>query len=119
MLTAMESFPGVFVASTNLMEDIDEAALRRFDASARLDFLTAGQVRELLANLSQVIEVSMPMAEAERAARLPCLTPGDFAAVRRGAKLCRPRTAAEVIARLSELSLAKSPNRSRPVGFLQ
>lgn len=31
MLTQMESFDGIFIASTNLFENLDEASLRRFD----------------------------------------------------------------------------------------
>ena len=119
MLTAMESFSGVFVASTNLMEDIDEAALRRFDLSVQLDFLTGSQVVELLQELAKGLGLTLAPADTERAARLPCLTPGDFAALRRGSRLCRPRSGAELVSRLAELSLGKSSNRSRPIGFLR
>ena len=31
MLTQLETFHGVFIASTNLMESLDQAALRRFE----------------------------------------------------------------------------------------
>lgn len=41
MLTQMESFAGVFIASTNLMDGLDSAALRRFDLKVKLDYLRA------------------------------------------------------------------------------
>ncbi|RYG99303.1 MAG: AAA family ATPase, partial [Alphaproteobacteria bacterium] len=40
MLTQMEAFPGIFIASTNLMDGLDTAALRRFDLKIRLGYLT-------------------------------------------------------------------------------
>lgn len=39
MLTQMESFGGVFIASTNLMTGLDPAALRRFVLKVRFDFM--------------------------------------------------------------------------------
>ncbi|MBW6608203.1 ATP-binding protein, partial [Salmonella enterica subsp. enterica serovar Weltevreden] len=48
MLTQMESFSGVFVASTNLMEGLDQAALRRFDLKVKFDYLRADQAWALL-----------------------------------------------------------------------
>jgi SpoVK/Ycf46/Vps4 family AAA+-type ATPase len=49
MLTRMESFPGVFIASTNLMEGIDAAALRRFDLKLRFGYLAPEQAATMLA----------------------------------------------------------------------
>lgn len=119
MLTAMESFDGIFVATTNLMDDVDEAALRRFDVAVRLDCLTPTQAQLLFMGLAQMLDIETTPEEEQRAAGLGFLTPGDFVAVRRGARLCRPRTAAELIARLAERSAAKATGRSGPLGFVQ
>jgi len=35
LLTRMEAFEGLFVCSTNLIDDLDPAALRRFDLKVR------------------------------------------------------------------------------------
>lgn len=43
MLTQMESFPDVLIASTNLMDGLGQAALRRFDLKVKFDYLKAGQ----------------------------------------------------------------------------
>ena len=43
LLTQMEAYPGVFIAATNLMDDLDPAALRRFDLKVRFDYLRQDQ----------------------------------------------------------------------------
>src|SRR5690606_23212189 len=48
MLTQMESYEGVFIATTNLMANLDQAALRRFDLKVKFDYLHAAQAWELL-----------------------------------------------------------------------
>ena len=48
MLTQMESYRGLFIASTNLMDNLDEAALRRFDLKISFGYLAAEQITQLL-----------------------------------------------------------------------
>ncbi|MDS4027716.1 MAG: AAA family ATPase [Candidatus Contendobacter sp.] len=43
LLTQMEAFDGIFIATTNLMESLDAASLRRFPWKIRFDFLKPGQ----------------------------------------------------------------------------
>lgn len=84
MLTQMESFSGVFMASTNLMDDLDPAALRRFDLKVRFDFLKPEQAWELLRRQCVSLELADPMHDLRpHLDRLGNLTPGDFAAVAR------------------------------------
>ena len=83
-LTQLEQFSGVFIATTNLMEGLDAAALRRFDLKARLDYLKPMQARGLLE--AHLLALNLPKAEASELCRLDeltNLTPGDFAAVAR------------------------------------
>ena len=47
VLTQMENFEGVFIATTNLIKTLDQAALRRFDMKLLFKPLTARQSREL------------------------------------------------------------------------
>lgn len=84
MLTQMETFEGVFVASTNLMAGLDQAALRRFDLKVKFDYLQARQVAALLRRYSERLGFAMP-EDVERLAgvHLSYVTPGDFAAVMR------------------------------------
>ncbi len=84
MLTQMESFPGVFIASTNLMQGLDQASLRRFDLKVKFDFLKTAQARELLDRYCAKLEIGPPETEAiSRLLRLTLLAPGDYAAVMR------------------------------------
>ena len=84
MLTQIESFPGIFVASTNLMSGLDQAALRRFDRKVQFTYLLPAQSQALLRRYST--EMAFPAPTVEELAgvsRLQNLTPGDFAAVYR------------------------------------
>ena len=38
LLTQMEVFEGIFVCSTNLMDNLDEASIRRFDLKIKIDY---------------------------------------------------------------------------------
>jgi len=58
MLTQMESFRGLFIASTNLMEELDPATMRRFDVKLRFDYLRSEQAREMLT--CQCRELGLP-----------------------------------------------------------
>jgi SpoVK/Ycf46/Vps4 family AAA+-type ATPase len=84
MLQGMERFGGVFICTTNLFEDIDEAALRRFTFKIRFLPLLPGQRETLFVNEALGGDVTKLTSEqAGRLAALDRLAPGDFAAVRR------------------------------------
>lgn len=118
MLTQMESFRGVFIASTNLMDSLDEAAMRRFDACIRLNYLGPRQAWDMFAALATSMGLSVPDDLRSRLHALQVLTPGDFAAVARGARLHAARTADELLERLVKLCNAKNDRRQRPIGFV-
>jgi SpoVK/Ycf46/Vps4 family AAA+-type ATPase len=88
MLTQMESFRGAFIASAKLMDSLDEAAMRRFDIRARLGSLGPRQARDRFASLATALRVVPDEASRAALAGLQVLTPGDFAAVARGASGC-------------------------------
>ena len=46
MLTQMESHPLPFICTTNLMEDLDQASLRRFTFKVKYDYLTQKQIAQ-------------------------------------------------------------------------
>lgn len=84
MLTQMEVFSGVFIATTNLMDDLDQAALRRFDLKLRFGYLASVQARRLFESQCALLGLGAPAEGDFRAlARLDQLTPGDFAAAAR------------------------------------
>ncbi len=83
LLTQMEAFEGIFIATTNRMETLDAASLRRFPWKIRFDGLKPAQRWGLFAQ--EFVRLGGQLAEAEdyKAAvwRLERLTPGDVAAV--------------------------------------
>jgi SpoVK/Ycf46/Vps4 family AAA+-type ATPase len=84
MLQGMERFSGVFICTTNLFEELDEAALRRFTFKIRFHPLRPEQrlqmfVREALAGDA----ARFSDEQRQRLAALDLLVPGDFAAVQR------------------------------------
>lgn len=85
MLTHIEDFEGIFIATTNLMERMDTASLRRFDFKVKFDYLTADQRWHLFLQESERLGVTLPIeSEAieslnQKLQRLTKLTPGDFA----------------------------------------
>ena len=82
MLTQMEAFAGVFLATTNLVDELDPAALRRFDLKAHFGYLRAEQAAELLRRHCSALGLDAPDPGAlARVSQLGNLTPGDFAAV--------------------------------------
>lgn len=117
MLVQTETFNGVFVASTNLLDRIDAATLRRFDLKIRFDFLAPDQTVAMLVNCLGVLELP-PDNKAEMDIQsLSNLTPGDFANVMRQSRLEPVNTAKEFVIRLSrECSLKRGPTR-RTIGF--
>lgn len=117
MLTQMESFGGVFVASTNLMEGLDPASLRRFDLKVKFDYLTVPQAAALLRRYCAQLQLEAPApGELSRLARLESLTPGDFAAVARQHRFRRLQSPGNWVSAL-EAECALKPGARRAVGF--
>ena len=105
------------MATTNLMEGLDPASLRRFDLKVKFDFLQPAQAIELLRRICAENALPTPTpVEEGRLSRLQTLTPGDFAAVRRQHRF-RPVTsvAAWVAALEAECELKTGPKRA--IGF--
>jgi SpoVK/Ycf46/Vps4 family AAA+-type ATPase len=118
MLTRMENFGGVFIASTNLMDGIDPATLRRFDLKVRLDYLRPDQAALLLARECAAMGLETPQAsDLERVRRLAVLAPGDFAALARRHRFSRFATCAQFVAAL-EQECALKRGKPAAIGFL-
>ena len=84
MLQGMERFAGVFICTTNLFDELDEAALRRFTFKIRFQPLKAEQrLRMFTAEALQGDALRLTPEQVERLGALDLLVPGDFAAVQR------------------------------------
>ena len=118
MLTQMESFPGIFIASTNLMQGLDAAALRRFDLKVKFDFMLPQQSQLLLASHCQELALQLPNdAEMAQVARLQNLTPGDFAAVARQARFRTLDSVAAMVQALADEGALKE-SKTTKIGFM-
>jgi len=118
MLTQMESFPGVFIASTNLMTGLDQAALRRFDLKVKFDFLRSEQAWELLRRHCAALKLSAPQPDLlSRVMHLGQLTPGDFSAVLRQHRF-RPIESAGMLVSALEAECAVKEGGKAAIGFM-
>jgi SpoVK/Ycf46/Vps4 family AAA+-type ATPase len=84
MLQGMERYTGIFICTTNLFLELDEAALRRFTFKIQFKPLTQSQ-RERMYVVEALAGAAPRLTEEQRQrlARLDALTPGDFASVKR------------------------------------
>ena len=119
MLVQMESFQGIFFATTNLMDQLDSASLRRFDAKINFGFLKFDQCVILFDDICQQVGlVSNELAHVSLRF-LDKLTPGDFSNVMRQSRLRPMRNSMDLIDRLTQEMSMKKISGSRPIGFLQ
>ncbi|MDR0379283.1 MAG: AAA family ATPase [Candidatus Accumulibacter sp.] len=116
MLTRIESFPGVLIASTNLMDGLDPAALRRFDYKVRLDYLRSAQAAAMLEKYCASWGIVLGAEETERLKSLS-LTPGDYAVVARRHRFAPYRDAGAVVEDLRAEAALRQPV-GRRMGFL-
>ncbi len=120
MLQQMERFGGVFICTTNLMDRIDPAALRRFTFKIRFQPLTAAQ-RERMFVVEALAGDAASLTDRLRAglARLGQLCPGDFAAVKRQVTLLDAQfTPEEFLEQLeAEHRIKPEVREARPIGF--
>jgi SpoVK/Ycf46/Vps4 family AAA+-type ATPase len=84
MLQGMERFSGVFICTTNLFQDLDEAALRRFTFKIQFKPLTQLQrERMFIAEALEGDSSRLTSEHVKRLSQLDSLAPGDFASVKR------------------------------------
>jgi SpoVK/Ycf46/Vps4 family AAA+-type ATPase len=122
MLQGMERFAGIFICTTNLMERIDQAALRRFAFKIRFKPLTALQREKMFVTEALAGDASRLAPEAvARLAKLDQLCPGDFAAVKRQAEILATQLAPEEFLEQLEAEHRIKPEvrESRSIGFVQ
>jgi SpoVK/Ycf46/Vps4 family AAA+-type ATPase len=122
MLQGMERFNGIFVCTTNLMDRIDQAALRRFTFKIKFKPLTAMQREKMFITEALAGDASLLTDEASaKLARLEQLCPGDFAAVKRQVDILAAEfSVAEFLEQLeAEHRIKPEVRESRNIGFVQ
>ena len=116
LLVQMENFDGLFICSTNLMDDLDQASLRRFAIKVEFDYLKPEQALKMLKQEC----IAAPTPEDARAiAMLTNLAPGDFAAVKKRLTILGLDATPDVM--ITELQAeveVKQGNVSKSIGFI-
>ena len=122
MLQGMERFHGIFICTTNLMDSIDQAALRRFTFKIQFKPLTRAQretffITEACAGDATALQGDL----RTRLNALDQLCPGDFAAVRRQVLILDSEMQpAEFLEQLeAEHRIKPEVREARGMGFLQ
>ena len=117
-LTQMEAFGGIFIASTNLVDNLDQAALRRFDLKAKFDYMHHEQAWRMFEKHCELLGLEVDSWEYRAdIANMNVLTPGDFAAVMRQNRFKPIESAEQLYSALrDECAIKGQPVSS--VGFL-
>ena len=109
MLTQMESAEYPFVCTTNLLDTLDEASLRRFTFKIKFDFMTQEQVNLAIEHFFGIKNASV---------NLNGLTAGDFATVKKKTDFLGVNNLDEIVEMLKEeIKVKKSKTLQNSVGF--
>lgn len=124
MLTQMESFQGIFIATTNFMTNLDKASIRRFDM--KIEFKPLDSARFIKAfglyarhlGISDYVEF-LESSFAKRAiAKLDNICFGDFALIARSANFTPLTSSQQLLEKLQEESKLKDAHtNTRKMGF--
>lgn len=110
MLTWMERHPYPFACTTNLMDSLDPATLRRFLFKVRFLPMSPAQAGEAF---RRAFGAAPPVALDE----IEPLTPGDFALVARKARVLGEHNPDALAAMLAAEVAAKPGANARRIGF--
>lgn len=109
MLTWMESHEYPFVCTTNLLDTLDEASLRRFTFKIGFDFLNDEQVNHAIEHFFGIKDANV---------NIKGLTAGDFATVKKKTDFLGINDIDEISKMLSEeVKVKKSKELKKSVGF--
>jgi len=122
LLTQMEQFNGLFFCTTNLMEVLDQASLRRFDLKVKFDYLKPNQIWVLFKQTltdanSDPLHEEKTLKHKVRA--LQGVTPGDFAtAIKQNRFMSKGITADTLFKTLIKEIKFKQHGSFKEIGFM-
>jgi SpoVK/Ycf46/Vps4 family AAA+-type ATPase len=121
MLTQMEDFEGIFICSTNLIDGLDTASLRRFDFKISFGYLELDHNWRLFRRILKDSGVydAINSKWKVRLAELKNLTPGDYATVVRQSRLHKHELDEKrLFDSLKKESFLKQGHSSTGIGFM-
>ncbi len=120
MLVQMENFDGIFIATTNLMDNLDRASLRRFDLKLEFTYLKSEQAWKMFLSYAKELCLTKPSHVLKSAIqKMRYLTPGDFAAVTRQNRFRPISNARDLLQRLEDEIVVKQASSGNMMGFIQ
>lgn len=109
MLTCMESHQYPFVCTTNIINSLDEASLRRFTFKVKFDFLKQEQVNAAIEHFFGIKDTNL---------NIKGLTAGDFATVKKKIEFLGTSDLDEITQMLkAEVKVKKSSELQSSIGF--
>jgi len=119
MLVQMENFESIFIATTNLIDNLDKASLRRFDLKLEFDYLKSEQSWNMFLSYCKDLKLAKPSTALKGSVEsLKYLTPGDFAAVTRQNRFRPIADVKDFIQRLEDEIAVKDVSNGNVMGFL-
>ncbi|WP_286762305.1 ATP-binding protein, partial [Enterobacter sp. 56-7] len=116
-LVQMETFNGIVITTTNRFDDLDQAALRRFDFKIHFDYLTYTQRLQLFKQVCQQLNIEMNEQQISvKLKQLNRLCAGDFAVIIRQARFHPFQHADEILQHLND-EMAVKYQVSQTIGF--
>lgn len=124
MLTQMESFQGIFIATTNFMDNLDKASIRRFDMKVEfkpLDstrFIKAFGLYARYLGINDYVEFLESSSIQREIEKLDNICFGDFALIARSARFEPLTSSQQLLEKLQEESKLKDTHtHTRKMGF--
>ncbi|HHD81111.1 MAG TPA: ATP-binding protein [Campylobacterales bacterium] len=119
MLVQMEKFEGIFIATTNIVDRLDSASLRRFDLKLEFKTLEPKQLGQIFISYCKELELESPtIEELNKVKSLKHISPGDFASITRQSRFRKISNPSEFIQRLKEEIRLKKLENGKSMGFL-
>ncbi|WP_244196399.1 AAA family ATPase [Helicobacter labetoulli] len=124
MLTQMESFAGIFIATTNFMDNLDRASIRRFDM--KVEFKPLDSTRLIKAfglyarhlGINDYVEFLESSFAIRALEKLDNICFGDFALIARSANFTPLTSSQQLLEKLQEESKLKDTHtNTRKMGF--
>ncbi|QSX39786.1 AAA family ATPase [Shewanella cyperi] len=120
LLAQLDQYRGALICTTNFIDALDPAALRRFDMKIQLDYLTVAQAGQLFTELQQTFGLPAGITPSQQQLGTLKLTPADFAVLKRQLSL-QPshewNDDAIVRALVAETQFRQPPTKA--IGFVQ
>lgn len=118
MLTQIEKYEGIFIATTNMLDYIDRAVLRRFDLKLKFDYLTQEAVWKMFQHTCRSFNIGRGQAALKKKLlNVDNVTFGDFAALARRNNFSKISTQQELFDALIQ-EVALKTDQPTEIGFV-